>query len=229
MSTLNSELTANPYQADQKRNEVKAFTYDRWMESVGIPIHRGFFIEDLRTVELGWWDERRCDAAFIQLTGQEGITSAIVMEIAPGKSLPPMKFALDELIYVLQGYGVSTVWSADGGPKKTFEWQDRSLFHVASNSNLQLANMRGDKPVRFFAIAICPLPPPWSLNRNSTLTTPIRRPQLSPKKAKPTPKPSWSKTAIQSLPGAAVASTGTATFSPTWRRGTSSRPTRAAA
>jgi len=104
MSTLNSELTANPYQADQKRNEVKAFTYDRWMESVGIPIHRGFFIEDLRTVELGWWDERQCDAAFIQLTGQEGITSAIVMEIAPGKSLPPMKFALDELIYVLQGH-----------------------------------------------------------------------------------------------------------------------------
>ena len=157
MSTLNSELTANPYQADQKRNEVKVFTYDRWMESVGIPIHRGFFIEDLRTVELGWWDERQCDAAFIQLTGQEGITSAIVMEIAPGKSLPPMKFALDELIYVLQGHGVSTVWSADGAPKKTFEWQDRSLFHVASNSNLQLANMRGDKPVRLLRYSYLPL------------------------------------------------------------------------
>ncbi len=52
MSTLISELTANPYQADQRRNEVKAYTYDRWMESVGIPIHRGYFIEDLRTVEL---------------------------------------------------------------------------------------------------------------------------------------------------------------------------------
>ena len=94
MSTLNSELTANPYQADQKRNEVKAFTYDHWMESVGIPIHRGFFVEDLRTVELGWWDERQYDAAFIQLNGQEGITSAMVMEIAPGKSLPPMSLLL---------------------------------------------------------------------------------------------------------------------------------------
>lgn len=84
MATANFEVTTNPYQGDEKRNEVKAFTYDHWMESVGIPIHRGFFIQDLRTVELGWWDERQCNAAFIQLTGQEGITSAIVMEIAPG-------------------------------------------------------------------------------------------------------------------------------------------------
>jgi len=30
----------------------KTFTYDSWMESTGIPIHTGFFIDDLRTVEL---------------------------------------------------------------------------------------------------------------------------------------------------------------------------------
>jgi len=30
------------------------FTYDSWMESTGVPIHTGFFVEDLRTVELGW-------------------------------------------------------------------------------------------------------------------------------------------------------------------------------
>ena len=75
--------------------------------------------------------------------GQEGITSATVIEIAPGKTLPPVKFALDELVYVLQGRGVSTVWTADGAPKKTFEWQDRSLFEIGSNTYLQLANMGG--------------------------------------------------------------------------------------
>ena len=46
--------------------------YDRWVASVGIPIVKGYYIEDLRTVELGRWDERDCDAAFIQLVGQEG-------------------------------------------------------------------------------------------------------------------------------------------------------------
>ena len=28
----------------------KEFTYDRWMKSKGIPIHKGYFIPDLRTV-----------------------------------------------------------------------------------------------------------------------------------------------------------------------------------
>ena len=157
MATQGAELTANPYQSSRAAVEVKAYTYDRWMESVGIPIHRGFFIEDLRTVELGWWDERQCNAAFIQLMGQEGITSAVVMEIAPGKTLPPLKFALDELIYVLQGRGVSTVWTADGAPKKTFEWQDRSLFQIGSNCYLQLGNMRGDRPARLLRYSYLPL------------------------------------------------------------------------
>jgi len=157
MTTQGAELTANPYQSSRAAVEVKAYTYDRWMESVGIPIHRGFFIEDLRTVELGWWDERQCNAAFIQLMGQEGITSAVVMEIAPGKTLPPLKFALDELIYVLRGRGVSTVWTADGAPKKTFEWQDRSLFQIGSNCYLQLGNMRGDRPARLLRYSYLPL------------------------------------------------------------------------
>ena len=33
----------------------KEFTYDRWMKTKGIPIHTGYYIEDLRTVELEWW------------------------------------------------------------------------------------------------------------------------------------------------------------------------------
>lgn len=137
--------------------EVKAYTYDRWMESVGIPIHRGYYIKDLRTVELGWWDERQCNAAFIQLMGQEGITSATVMEIPAGKTLPPVRFALDELLYVLQGRGVTTVWAADRAPKKTFEWQDRSLFQIPHNYFQQLGNMRGDKPARVLRYSYLPL------------------------------------------------------------------------
>jgi hypothetical protein len=157
MTTQSSELTANPYESSQATVEVKAYTYDHWMESVGIPIHRGYFIEDLRTVELGWWDERQANAAFIQLTGQEGITSATVMEIPAGKSLPPVRFALDELIYVLKGRGVCTVWPADGSPKKTFEWQDRSLFQIPHNHFQQLGNMRGDRPARVLRYSYLPL------------------------------------------------------------------------
>jgi hypothetical protein len=93
--------------------------YEQWIKSVGIPIHRGYFIEDGRTLELGEWEERECKAAFCVLAGQEGVSETRVSEIAPGQTLPPIHFNLDEIIYVLSGRGLTTIWSADQ-PKKTF-------------------------------------------------------------------------------------------------------------
>ena len=69
------------------------YTYDVWMESQGIPIHRGYYIEDLRTVEVAPWSLRGCDAAFVQLEGMQGVVESRVQEIAPGASLPTLKFA----------------------------------------------------------------------------------------------------------------------------------------
>ena len=92
------------------------YTYDQWMHSAGIPIHTGFFIPDLRTLELAWWEERGCHSAFIQLLGQEGIIEARVSEIPPGQSLPPFKLAVDEVIYILQGRGLTNVWGAAATP-----------------------------------------------------------------------------------------------------------------
>ena len=86
----------------ERRMWSKYYTYDEWMEAQGIPIYRGYYIEDLRTLQLGWWDARECNSAFIQLVGQEGVTSARVTEIPPGKTLPPIKFALDEIVYVVE-------------------------------------------------------------------------------------------------------------------------------
>ncbi len=116
--------------------------YDSWIKSVGIPIHGGYYVEDLRTIELGWWPERECNAAFLVLAGQESVTEARVTEIPAGKSLPPMKFAFDECVYVADGQGFCTVW-ADGGEKKSFEWNKHSLFLLPRNHNHQLANARG--------------------------------------------------------------------------------------
>ena len=62
MTTIAEQITKNQYfEPGPVVLETKNYTYDRWMDSVGIPIHRGYFIEDLRTVELGWWDERQCN------------------------------------------------------------------------------------------------------------------------------------------------------------------------
>ena len=109
------------------------FVYDTWMESHGLPIHRGYFIEDLRTVEVAPWPERECNAAFIQVSGMEGVAEARITEIPAGGTVPPLKFALDEVVYTLNGQGIATVW-ADGVPKHSFEFGPRSLFLIPLSS-----------------------------------------------------------------------------------------------
>ena len=130
--------------------------YDRWMESQGIPIYRDYYIEDGRTLELGWWEERGHQAAFLQLAGQEGISEARITEIPPGGSLKRLKFALEEVVYVLQGRGVATVW-AEGGPKHSFEWQDHGLFRVPGNHWVEYASMSGGQPARMLHYNALPI------------------------------------------------------------------------
>ena len=109
----------------------KIYTYDEWMEAQSIPIYRGYYIEDLRTLELGWWDERQCNSAFIQLVGQEGVTFARVTEIPPGKTLPPLKFALDEIVYVVEGRGLTTIWGRREAVQENFRMAKAQHVSVA--------------------------------------------------------------------------------------------------
>lgn len=121
-------------------------TYQQWVDSLGLPIHRGYYIEDLRTVALGWWAERGCNAAFIQLSGHEGILETRVTGIPPGQTTRPCRMALDDVYYVLEGKGLATVWGAEHGARTTFEWQKRSLFLIPRQSFYQLTNAQGAQP-----------------------------------------------------------------------------------
>src|SRR2546427_8225243 len=113
--------------------------YKHWMDAQRIPIHRGYFIDDVRTVEVGTWDERGCSACFLELAGQQGVSESRITEIAPGATTEPVRFNLDEMVYVADGRGLTTVW-AEGQPKKTFEWQKHSMFLLPRGYNYQLSN-----------------------------------------------------------------------------------------
>ncbi len=130
--------------------------YETFIQSVGIPIHRGYFIEDGRTVELGEWKERECKAAFCVLAGQEGVSETRVSEIAPGQTLPPIRFSLDEIIYVLSGRGLTTIWAGDG-PKRTFEWHTRSIFMIPKGCTYQMTNTQGNAVVRLLHTSSLPM------------------------------------------------------------------------
>src|SRR5881397_4054808 len=88
--------------------------YERWLASLELPIYWGHHVDNLSTVELGWWPERECNAAFLQLKGMEDIHEARVVEIPPGKTLPPLRLALEELVYVVEGRGLCSIWGAEG-------------------------------------------------------------------------------------------------------------------
>jgi len=122
--------------------------YEGLIASTGVPIHRGYYIEDVRNVEVGWWDARQCNSAFLVLAGQEGISEARVTVIAPGQTLPPWRFALDEVVYVVEGRGLTTIWAGDNGPKKTFEWQKHSMFLVPHGHHCQIGSTQGNQPAR---------------------------------------------------------------------------------
>ena len=132
------------------------YTYDKWMQSVGIPVHKGYFIPNLNSLELAWWEDRGCQAAFIQLMGQEGIIEARVSEIPPGESLPPFKLAVDEVVYVVSGRGLTSVWTGSQ-PRHTVEWQAHSMFLLPRNRHHQFSNTQGTAPVRLLHYNYLPL------------------------------------------------------------------------
>jgi len=121
--------------------------YDRYIESTGVPVYRGYAIEDARTVPVGPWEERECNAAFAVLAGQKDVSEVRITEVPPGVTTRPVKFSLDEVVYVVEGRGLTTIWAGDG-PKKTFEWSKRSIFVIPGGCTYQLSNMQGHEPVR---------------------------------------------------------------------------------
>ena len=122
--------------------------YEQWMKAQQIPIYRDYYVEDARTLKLEPWTSRQCNAAFLQLVGQEGIVEAQVIEVPPGQTLPPVKKGVDELIYVIGGNGATSVWTSETGPRQTFEWGPYSLFMIPANCWFQVANMSGNQPAR---------------------------------------------------------------------------------
>ncbi len=130
--------------------------YKTWMEAQEIPIHRGYFIDDVRTVEVGKWDERGCNACFLELAGQEGVSETRITEIPPGATTEPVRFNLDEMVYVADGRGLTTVWAGDR-PKKTFEWQKHSMFLLPRGYTYQLSNAQGNHPARLMHVNHLPM------------------------------------------------------------------------
>ena len=130
--------------------------YQAWQEAEGIPVIRGFHVEDLRTVEVQPWPSRGGRGVFIDMEGTGGTNDAYVCEIPPGRQLVPQRHLYEEVIYILQGRGATTVW-VEGGSKVSFEWQTGSLFAIPLNAWHQHFNASGTEAARYYAVTTAPL------------------------------------------------------------------------
>lgn len=170
------------------------YTHDRWMDSLGLPVHVGYYIEDMRELPLGRWEERGCDAAFIQLEGSQGITETRVSELPPRGVLPPVRLAFDEVVYVVQGRGATTIWRS-GGERKSFEWSENSMFLLPRHHFHQFSNTHGSRPARllhynYFPLLLSASPDPEAFittNRGDAAEPP-QAPDLEAMYAEPTLK-----------------------------------------
>ena len=129
--------------------------YQKWIEGQGVPIIRTFYIEDLRKVELAPWDWKGGRGAYLNLIGTGDINDAYLCEIAPGKSLHPQRVLFEEMIYVVEGYGATSIWN-DENRKISFEWREGSLFSPPLNTWRQHFNGSGTKPARLLAVTSAP-------------------------------------------------------------------------
>lgn len=131
--------------------------WDRWANATGLPIHQGYFVPDLRDLELGWWEERQCHAAFLKLSGQEGVSEGRVTEIPAGQSMPTLKLSIDEAVYVVDGRGQTTISRELGGESTSFEWQKHSFFRLPRHHYHRLSSMQGGTPARLLHFNYLPI------------------------------------------------------------------------
>jgi len=129
--------------------------FERWVESEGLDLVRGFYIEDLKTIPLKPWSRKGGLGVYIKLDGTGWENVAYVCEIPPGKVLKPQRHLCEENIYILKGRGSTRVWN-DGGREQTVEWKAGSLFAIPLNTWHEHVNKSPHEAVRYVAVTLAP-------------------------------------------------------------------------
>lgn len=136
--------------------ETGRSTYAMWRDGHGIPVVTGFHVDDLREVEVQPWDWKGGRGAFLDLEGTEETNDSYILELAPGGQSLPMRHVYEELVYIIEGRGSTTVWQ-EGGRKIQFEWNEGSLFAIPLNAHYRHSNASGSRTARYIAVTSAPL------------------------------------------------------------------------
>jgi quercetin dioxygenase-like cupin family protein len=129
--------------------------YKEWQKREGVPVVTGYYIADLKVLDLAPWARKGGRGAFVNLEGTGGVNDMHVVEIAPGGQSEPERHMYEEMTYVLAGQGATSIWYEEGH-KQTFEWNAGSLFSIPLNASYQHFNGSGSQPARYASVTNAP-------------------------------------------------------------------------
>lgn len=133
----------------------KETPYTRWVAEQGLEILDAIWVPNLHTVELKPWAARGGRGVFLNHDASRTSNDAYVCEIPAGKQLEPHRQLYEEMIYILDGRGSTTVWN-DAGRKVGFEWAAGAIFAIPLNTMHQHFNGSGREAARFVSVTNAP-------------------------------------------------------------------------
>jgi oxalate decarboxylase/phosphoglucose isomerase-like protein (cupin superfamily) len=134
----------------------KETPYTRWVAKEGLDIIDAMYVHNLHTVELKPWARRGGRGVYLNHDASRTSNDCYVCEIPPGKQLEPQRQLFEEMIYVLDGRGSTSVWN-DAGQKVSFEWKAGAIFAIPLNASHQHFNGSGREPARFVSVTNGPV------------------------------------------------------------------------
>jgi oxalate decarboxylase/phosphoglucose isomerase-like protein (cupin superfamily) len=144
-SALVSETIAKKFETE------KSTPYTRWVAAEGLDIIDSIYVPNLHTVDLKPWARRGGRGVYLNHDASRTSNDCYVCEIPPGKELAPQRQLFEEMIYVLDGRGSTTVQNG-AGVKLSFEWKAGAIFAIPLNTTHQHFNGSGSEPARFVAV-----------------------------------------------------------------------------
>lgn len=125
--------------------------YTCWIAQEGLDILDAMYVRNLHTVELKPWARRGGRGVYLNHDASRTSNDCYVCEIPPGRELAPQRQLFEEMIYVLDGHGSTSVWNSSG-QKVSFEWKAGAIFAIPLNAWHQHFNGSGKAPARFVAV-----------------------------------------------------------------------------
>lgn len=135
-------------------NETTQKEYQEFRDNEGIPVHTGFYVEDLAEVQTGHWERTGQQGAFVSLYGAEGMSDIHIHELAPGGEMLLQNHLYDETVYVIEGQGATIL--GEGDNETIFEWSDGALFSIPGRTPYKHINQSASS-ARLIAQTTLPL------------------------------------------------------------------------